>query len=162
MDFIAAAIVGSSSKSHREINTYNVLNHHSDDGVSLDTVVDWIESAGYPVQRLPDHAEWLKRFEAKLSTLTEHQRQHSSLSVLGGMASPASGSSAPGRQRTFHCRGEGAELRSGSTSHYRGLHSQILGRHAQFGSDWRAEIGLARGGRMIATVRNAGSPQWRH
>ena len=88
VDFIAAAIVGSSSKSQRGINTYNVLNQHSDDGVSLDTVVDWIESAGYPVERLPDHGEWLKRFEAKLSTLTEPQRQHSSLSVLGAWRHP--------------------------------------------------------------------------
>jgi fatty acid CoA ligase FadD9 len=83
VDFIAAAIVGSSLKSPRGIKTYNVLNHHSDDGVSLDTVVDWIESAGYAVERLHDHGEWLRRFETILSTLTEPQRQHSSLSGLG-------------------------------------------------------------------------------
>jgi fatty acid CoA ligase FadD9 len=88
VDFIAAAMVGASLKAHREIKTYNVLNHHADDGVSLDTVVDWIESAGYSVQRLPDHGEWLRRFEAKLSTLTEQQRQHSSLNVLDAWRRP--------------------------------------------------------------------------
>jgi fatty acid CoA ligase FadD9 len=88
VDFIAAAIVGSSSKAHRSIRTYNVQNHHSDDGVSLDSIVDWIESAGYVVERVPDHAQWLQRFETKLSTLTEQQRQHSSLSVLGAWRRP--------------------------------------------------------------------------
>jgi len=88
VDFIAAAIVGSSSKAHRGFKTYNVQNHHSDDGVSLDSVVDWIESAGYPVERVRDHAQWMQRFETKLSTLTEHQRQYSSLSVLGAWRHP--------------------------------------------------------------------------
>jgi fatty acid CoA ligase FadD9 len=88
VDFIASAMVGVGSKAHRGIKTYNVLNHHSDDGVSLDSVVDWIVSAGYLVERVQDHGEWLTRFETKLSTLTEQQRQHSSLSVLGAWRHP--------------------------------------------------------------------------
>ena len=88
VDFIAAAIVGSSSSPHRSIKTYNVLNHHVDDGVSLDTVVDWIESAGYAVERVRDQVEWVKRFETKLSTLSEQQRQHSSLVALGAWRQP--------------------------------------------------------------------------
>src|SRR4030095_7738842 len=88
VDFIASAIVGTSSKAHRAIKTYNMLNHHADDGISLDAVVDWIESAGYQVQRVRDHAQWMQRFETKLSTLTEQQRQHSSLGALGAWRHP--------------------------------------------------------------------------
>jgi fatty acid CoA ligase FadD9 len=88
VDFIAAAIAGTSARAHRDIKTFNVLNQHADDGVSLDTVVDWIESAGYTVERVRDHGQWVKRFEAKLSTLTEAQRHQSSLSILGAWRHP--------------------------------------------------------------------------
>ena len=63
------------------------LNDH-DDGVSLDSFVDWVESAGYPVERIKDHGQWFQRFEAKLSTLTEAQRQHSSINILGYLRQP--------------------------------------------------------------------------
>jgi fatty acid CoA ligase FadD9 len=88
VDFIAASVAGIGALSQRGIHTYNTLNHHVDDGASLDAVVDWIESAGYRVERVKDHAEWMRRFEAKLSTLTEQQRHHSSLSVLGAWSTP--------------------------------------------------------------------------
>ena len=52
VDFVAAAVVGISLEPHHEIRTFHVLNHHVDDGISLDTFVDWIEEAGYPVERV--------------------------------------------------------------------------------------------------------------
>jgi fatty acid CoA ligase FadD9 len=88
VDFIAAAIVGISLDPHREIKTFHVLNHHADDGISLDTFVDWIEAAGYPVERIPSHRQWLQRFEEKLKALPEEQRQHSSLTVLDSLRHP--------------------------------------------------------------------------
>lgn len=88
VDFVAAAIVGISADAHREIRTFHVLNYHADDGLSLDTFVDWIQSAGYAVERVPDHRQWIKRFEAKLRALPEEQRQHSSLSVLDSLRHP--------------------------------------------------------------------------
>jgi fatty acid CoA ligase FadD9 len=87
VDFIAGAMVGIGSRAHRDVRTFNVFNDH-DDGVSLDSFVDWIESAGYPVERIKDHGQWLQRFEAKLSTLTEAQRQHSSINILGYFRQP--------------------------------------------------------------------------
>jgi fatty acid CoA ligase FadD9 len=69
------------------VRTFNVFNDH-DDGISLDSFVDWVESAGYPVERVRDHKQWLQRFEAKLSTLTEAQRQHSSINILGYFRQP--------------------------------------------------------------------------
>lgn len=87
VDFIADSIVGIGVQPHRELRTFNVCNHH-DDGISLDTMVDWIESAGYPLERVRDHAEWVRRFEGKLSTLTDAQRQRSSLAIMGFFSKP--------------------------------------------------------------------------
>jgi fatty acid CoA ligase FadD9 len=80
-------MLGIGRRPHRDVRTYNVSNSH-DDGVSLDSFVDWVESAGYSVGRIKDHGQWLQRFEAKLSTLTEAQRQHSSLAILGYFRKP--------------------------------------------------------------------------
>ncbi|MBL7499059.1 thioester reductase domain-containing protein [Frankia sp. CNm7] len=88
VDFVAAAIVGISAQSHGGFRNYHALNHHSDDGISLDTFVDWIVDAGYPVERVPDYATWFERFETKIKALPETQRQHSSLTVLGTMSQP--------------------------------------------------------------------------
>ena len=92
VDFVAAAIAGISAAAHREIRTFHVLNYHADDGLSLDTFVDWIQSAGYAVERVPDHRQWIQRFEAKLRALPDEQRQHSSLSVLDSLRHPYSAS----------------------------------------------------------------------
>ena len=83
VDFIAGAMIGIGAQAHRDIRTYNVVNHHADDGVSLDSVIDWIQSAGYAVDRISDHAQWFKSFEARLTALTEAQRQQSSIAILG-------------------------------------------------------------------------------
>jgi fatty acid CoA ligase FadD9 len=88
VDFIAAAIVGISTDAHQEIKTFHVLNHHADDGIGLDTFVEWIEAAGYAVERVPDHPQWVQRFEAKLKALPEEQRQHSALHVLDAFGHP--------------------------------------------------------------------------
>jgi fatty acid CoA ligase FadD9 len=88
VDFVAAAIAGVGATAQREIRTFHVLNHHADDGVSLDTFVDWIAAAGYAVERVPDHPRWVERFEARLRALPEEQRQHSSLGVLDSLRHP--------------------------------------------------------------------------
>ena len=83
--FVAEAIatlgaqVGSSSVAGFE--TYHVMNPH-DDGIGLDEYVDWLIEAGYPIQRIDDFGEWLRRFEAGLRALPERQRQHSVLQML--------------------------------------------------------------------------------
>jgi fatty acid CoA ligase FadD9 len=88
VDFVAATVVGISLEPHDEIRTYHVLNHHADDGISLDTFVDWIRDAGYTLELVPDYDDWFRRFETKLRALPEAKRQHSSLSVLGSLSRP--------------------------------------------------------------------------
>jgi fatty acid CoA ligase FadD9 len=88
VDFVAGALVGISLEPHDEIRTFHALNHHVDDGISLDTFVDWITEAGYPIERVRDYDGWFQRFETKLRTLPEVKRQHSSLSVMGSVRRP--------------------------------------------------------------------------
>ncbi len=71
-------VVGSSSGGFR---TYHVMNPH-DDGIGLDEYVEWLIEAGYPIQRIDDFDEWLRRFEAGLRALPDRQRRHSVLQML--------------------------------------------------------------------------------
>ncbi|BBZ01760.1 non-ribosomal peptide synthetase [Mycolicibacterium chitae] len=64
-----------------EFETYHVMNPH-DDGIGIDTYIDWLVEAGYPIERIPDFGEWLRRFEAGLRGLPENQRQNSVLQML--------------------------------------------------------------------------------
>lgn len=88
VDFLAQAMneIAVSTPYHYAI--YNTVNSHFDDGISLDTMIDWVESAGYPVERIADHGEWIRRFEEKLRALPEAIRNRSSLNILDGFSRP--------------------------------------------------------------------------
>ena len=76
-----------------------MLNPH-DDGISIDSFVDWIEAEGYPVNRI-DYGEWLERFPSVLRGLPEDQRQASLLPLMDAYARPATavaGASVPARR----------------------------------------------------------------
>ncbi|OBG23289.1 carboxylic acid reductase [Mycobacterium sp. 852002-51057_SCH5723018] len=86
-DFTAEAITtlgGSISAGYR---TYNVLNTH-DDGVSLDTFVDWLVAAGHRIERIDDYGDWLTRFEAAMKSLPDNQRKNSMLPLMSAYARP--------------------------------------------------------------------------
>ena len=79
-------------------DTYNTTNPH-DDGISLDTFVDWIIAAGYPIEKIDDYPGWLARFETTMRALPERQRAHSVLTVLDVYREPmpaVAGSPVPG------------------------------------------------------------------
>ena len=81
-------------------DTYNTTNPH-DDGVSLDTFVDWIMEMGHPIQRIDDYSDWVNRFETAMRALPERQRQESVLAVLDVYRRPAdavAGSPVPGHR----------------------------------------------------------------
>ena len=61
--------------------TYHVMNPH-DDGIGIDTYVDWLIEAGYPIKRIDDFGEWVRQFETALRALPDRQRQHSVLQML--------------------------------------------------------------------------------
>ena len=67
--------------------TYHVMNPY-DDGIGLDEYVDWLIDAGYPIQRIPDYADWLQRFETTLRALPDRQRHASLLPLLHNYQHP--------------------------------------------------------------------------
>ena len=67
--------------------TYHVVNPHND-GISLDTFIDWMVGAGRPIERIDDYRDWYRRFETALRALPEAQRQHSSLPLLHQLEEP--------------------------------------------------------------------------
>lgn len=86
-DFTAEAITTLGGAIREGYRTYNVLNTH-DDGVSLDTFVDWLIDAGHPIERIDDYGEWLTRFEAAMQALPGNQRKSSLLPLMSAYAKP--------------------------------------------------------------------------
>nr|WP_227983417.1 carboxylic acid reductase [Nocardia spumae] len=87
-DFTAAAITALGIDATAGFVSFDVLNPH-DDGIGLDTFVDWLIDSGRRITRIDDYAEWLTRFETALRTLPERQRRHSLLPLLHAFNRPA-------------------------------------------------------------------------
>ncbi|MGW9451657.1 carboxylic acid reductase [Streptomyces sp. NPDC055632] len=87
VDFTAAAVVSLGGQLADGYRTFSLVNPH-DDGISLDTFVDWLGDAGHRIERIDDYADWLDRFETAMRALPEEQRQHSSLPLLHGFKDP--------------------------------------------------------------------------
>jgi fatty acid CoA ligase FadD9 len=87
VDFVAEAITTLGVQADHGFHSYDVMNPY-DDGISLDTFVDWLIGAGHKIQRIDDHADWLARFETALGALPEKQRQQSVLPLLYAYAKP--------------------------------------------------------------------------
>ncbi len=87
VDFIAKTVVAISDHERSGHQTYHVLNPHND-GISMDSFVQWIEQSGIPIERIDDYDEWLRRFEMALRALPEDVKARSSLPVLEMFARP--------------------------------------------------------------------------
>ncbi|MCV7413414.1 oxidoreductase [Mycobacterium florentinum] len=100
VDFLADAIAAIGPRHGSSFATYNTTNPH-DDGISMDTFVDWIIAAGYPVEKIDDYSSWLARFGTAMGALPERQRAQSVLTVLDVYREPMpaiAGSPVPGAQ----------------------------------------------------------------
>lgn len=87
VDFTAAAIA-SLGEHTAGFHTVNAVNPH-DDGISMDTFVDWMTDAGYPIERIDDYGDWRSRVEAAMRALPDEVRQHSMLALMDAFAEPA-------------------------------------------------------------------------
>nr|WEH02137.1 carboxylic acid reductase [Expression vector JGI_C10] len=87
VDFVARAVNTLGTDNTDGYRTYNVVNPH-DDGISLDTFVDWLTDAGHTIHRIDDHGTWLTRFETALRALPETQRRYSALPLLHAFRRP--------------------------------------------------------------------------
>lgn len=87
VDFTAAAIATLGESTRDGYRCYHVVNPH-DDGICMDTFVDWAIEAGCAIDRVDDYDDWFIRFETALRTLPEKQRQQSSLPLLHQLRHP--------------------------------------------------------------------------
>ncbi|MEU3964271.1 SDR family oxidoreductase [Streptomyces buecherae] len=88
VDFTARAIAALGDDACQGYRTFNVVNPH-EDGISLDTFVDWLVAAGHPLARVHDYDAWLDRCETALRGLLDRQRRYSLLPLLHAFARPA-------------------------------------------------------------------------
>ncbi|MQY22561.1 Carboxylic acid reductase [Nocardia sp. RB20] len=78
VDFSAEAVNTLGTRPAPDHRTYHLFNPH-DDGISLDTYVDWLIDAGHPITRVDNYPDWLTRFETAIKALPDKQRRHSLL-----------------------------------------------------------------------------------
>jgi fatty acid CoA ligase FadD9 len=112
VDFTASAIATFGADALSGYHTYHVVNPH-DDGISMDTFIDWAIEAGHPIQRIEDYDDWYRRFETALRALPDKQRQHSSLPLLHQLRrpmTPAAGALAPAVHFKGDVRKHGKEI----------------------------------------------------
>jgi fatty acid CoA ligase FadD9 len=87
VDFVATAIATLGMQAIDGFQTFHVANPH-DDGISLDTFVDWLIDSGHPIRRIDDYTEWLTRFSIALTGLPEKVRHQSVLPLLAAYREP--------------------------------------------------------------------------
>ena len=88
-DIVAASVIAASQIAHEELRTFSICNYNWDDNCSLDSFVDAIETAGYELNRIASHSDWLDRFTTLLNNLPDDQKQMSALNVLGAYSHPS-------------------------------------------------------------------------
>jgi fatty acid CoA ligase FadD9 len=87
VDFLAESITAIGARAAVGFHTYNLSSPY-DDGVSLDSFVDWLIEAGCEIERIGAYDRWLSRFETAMNALPEDQRQQSMLAILGPYRHP--------------------------------------------------------------------------
>ncbi|MFG7944029.1 carboxylic acid reductase [Streptomyces cacaoi] len=92
VDFVTSSIVAL-TRNTPGYSTFNLVNPH-DDGISLDTFVEWLVQDGHRIERIPDYTDWLTRLEAALRRLPESRRRYSALQLLEAFREP--GEAIPG------------------------------------------------------------------
>jgi fatty acid CoA ligase FadD9 len=87
VDFLADSITAIGLGNKSGFHSYNLANP-DDDGVSLDSFVDWMIKAGCNIERIDSYRKWLTRFETAMNALPEKKRQQSMLAIMGPYRHP--------------------------------------------------------------------------
>ncbi len=87
VDFLADSITAIGLNNKSGFHAYNLANPR-DDGVSLDSFVDWMIEAGCNIERIDSYGKWLARFETAMHALPEKKRQQSMLAIMGPYRQP--------------------------------------------------------------------------
>jgi fatty acid CoA ligase FadD9 len=80
VDFVASSIAAIALERQAGRATYHLVPENG--GVSLDTLMDWIQSAGYTVKRIDDYARWYRTFQERLEALPAAQKHASPLPTI--------------------------------------------------------------------------------
>jgi fatty acid CoA ligase FadD9 len=86
VDALSAAITALLTD-NAAIRTYNVDPGH-DNGISLDTMVDWMREGGRHITLIDDYDEWVRRCQTAMSALPPAQRTHSLREVMAAYRYP--------------------------------------------------------------------------
>ncbi len=94
VDAVSRAIAASSVELGRAAGearyaTYHLVNHHTEDGIGLDTFVEWARAAGYDIGKIGDYAEWYTTFVERLVALPEPVKRRSPLQIVQSLQRPA-------------------------------------------------------------------------
>lgn len=126
-DFVAEAVVTLGAQGTAGFRSYDVANPY-DDGISLDTFVDWFGDAGQPIHRIDDYDTWLARFETALRALPENRRQHSVLALLDAYRKPLQPlRGAPAPTQEFHSAVRAAKI--GHENDIPHLSAELIGKY---------------------------------
>jgi fatty acid CoA ligase FadD9 len=82
VDFVARSIAALALAPLPGSLAYHVVNPHWQDGVSLDTMVEWLRGAGVDLRRIEDHRRWYEAFRAALEALPADAQQRSALPIV--------------------------------------------------------------------------------
>lgn len=127
VDFVAEAVTTLGAQGTDGFRSFDVMSPH-DDGISLDTFVDWLGDAGHPIARMDDYDEWLARFETALRALPEKQRQHSVLPLLDAYRKPQQPlRGAPAPTEAFHTAVRIAQI--GEDNDIPHLSAELIGKY---------------------------------
>ena len=80
VDFTAASVAAIGGQTTDEYRTFSLVNPH-DDGISLDTFVDWLRDTGHRIERVAGYQDWHARFESAMRALPE--KQASRMTTIG-------------------------------------------------------------------------------
>lgn len=82
VDFVAGSISAIATEQRSGWHTYHVANPDKVNGASLDSVVDWLASAGCRIERISHFGDWFQRFHDALSVLPDQERSDESWLVV--------------------------------------------------------------------------------
>lgn len=89
VNIVADAIIFARKTEKLDFCVYNACNYLQD-AASLDDFVDWMEKAGYILERESDYKTWHEKVEGKLDALPLEQKKLAMTSVLDAFADPFS------------------------------------------------------------------------
>ena len=90
VNIVAASVVDAGQFFIDDATVFCIDNAVTDLRNSLDAFVDWIIEAGYDIQRLEAHSDWLSRFKSRLTALPEAEKKQSALALLKAFERPHS------------------------------------------------------------------------